>query len=105
MPANCVNKVYWLLSIHLSRYFGDNVLNFQNDLEDLDICLTVHCVGIWRIPSLEFAHMIFTVISMSCLPCLILLLSNELIFRSNTTRITYVDACSSRTDNLPIQPK
>jgi hypothetical protein len=40
MPANCVNKVYWLLLIHLSRYSGDNVLNFQNDLEDLDICLT-----------------------------------------------------------------
>lgn len=88
MAANCVNKVYWLLTIHLSWYSGGNVLNFQNDLEDLDNCLTMHCVDIWIIRSLEFTHMIFAVISMSCLPCLMPLSSNELIFKCSTIQIT-----------------
>lgn len=36
-----VNEVDWLLSINLSRYPSDNVLDIENYLEDLHVCLAL----------------------------------------------------------------
>jgi hypothetical protein len=36
-----VYKINWLLSIYLTWYSLDNILDVQDDLEHLDICLSV----------------------------------------------------------------
>ena len=36
-----VDEINWLLSIDLTRYLLDNILDVQNDLEHLNVCLPV----------------------------------------------------------------
>ena len=36
-----VDEINWLLSIDLTRYLLDDILDVQNDLEHLNVCLLV----------------------------------------------------------------
>jgi hypothetical protein len=39
--SKSVNEIHWLLPVNLTWYSRNNLLDIEDDLEDLDICLPV----------------------------------------------------------------
>jgi hypothetical protein len=39
--SKSVNEIYWLLPVNLTWYSRNNLLDVEDNLEDLDICLPV----------------------------------------------------------------
>jgi hypothetical protein len=74
MPSKGINEINGLLSLHLSRYVSNKILDIQNDLEYFDIRLSEVQSG--RIANIfpgettrEYTYKILELVDMSCLPC------------------------------------
>lgn len=76
MSAKGIYEINGWLPVNLSWNSSDNILNADKYLEDLDIRLAFHKVGVCylmlpMLSWLSWTYIIFSVISRSCFPCCI----------------------------------